>query len=105
MKLSTLLYTIILCTVSAFSFAQGNLHGTVTDARTHEPLAGVMISNAATLRSPNTSPVKQRVGSLSETRMGSPATSPAKQSTGARRSSIWDSFFQYDISYQGGKKK
>ncbi|RFZ91931.1 TonB-dependent receptor [Mucilaginibacter conchicola] len=48
MKLSTLLYTIILCTVSAFSFAQGNLHGTVTDARTHEPLAGVMISNAAT---------------------------------------------------------
>ncbi|PLW88387.1 TonB-dependent receptor [Mucilaginibacter sp.] len=48
MKLSTLLYTIILCTVSAFSFAQGNLHGTVTDARTHEPLQGVMISNAAT---------------------------------------------------------
>lgn len=34
--------------VSAFSFAQNNLHGTVTDARTHEPLAGVMISNNAT---------------------------------------------------------
>ncbi|TWR28273.1 TonB-dependent receptor [Mucilaginibacter achroorhodeus] len=48
MKLSTLLYTIILCMVSAFSFAQNNLHGTVTDARTHEPLAGVMISNTAT---------------------------------------------------------
>ncbi|QXV66617.1 TonB-dependent receptor [Mucilaginibacter sp. 21P] len=48
MKLSTLLYTIILCMVSAFSFAQNNLHGTVTDARTHEPLAGVMISNNAT---------------------------------------------------------
>lgn len=34
--------------VSALSFAQNNLHGTVTDACTHEPLAGVMISNTAT---------------------------------------------------------
>jgi hypothetical protein len=42
---------------------------------------------------------------LSDTRTGSPATSPVKQSVGARRGSIWDSFFQYDIMYQGGKKK
>jgi iron complex outermembrane receptor protein len=44
MKLSTLLY-IILCFAPVFAFGQSNLHGTVTDARTNEAVAGVMISN------------------------------------------------------------
>ncbi|KAL1656476.1 oligomeric, coiled-coil, peripheral membrane protein [Didymella pomorum] len=71
------------------------------------PLPGPsnVVSHAATARSPNASPAKQRVGSLSDARTGSPATSPTKQPVGARRGSIWDSFFQYDITYQGGKKK
>jgi iron complex outermembrane receptor protein len=30
-----------------FAFGQSNLHGTVTDARTNEAVAGVMITNAA----------------------------------------------------------
>jgi iron complex outermembrane receptor protein len=44
MKISTLLY-ILLCFCPALCFGQGSLHGTVTDARTHEALAGVMVSN------------------------------------------------------------
>jgi iron complex outermembrane receptor protein len=45
MKLSTLLLYIILCFAPVFAFGQSNLHGTVTDARTNEAVAGVMISN------------------------------------------------------------
>jgi iron complex outermembrane receptor protein len=37
----------MLCFVPALCFGQGNPHGTVTDARTHEAVAGVMVSNAA----------------------------------------------------------
>ncbi|KAJ4382358.1 oligomeric, coiled-coil, peripheral membrane protein [Didymella sp. IMI 355093] len=69
------------------------------------PVPSNVMSHAATARSPNASPAKQRVGGLPDTRAGSPATSPVKQLVGARRGSIWDSFFQYDITYQGGKKK
>jgi iron complex outermembrane receptor protein len=46
MKLSTLLY-IILSFAPVFAFGQSNLHGTITDSRTHEAIAGVMISNPA----------------------------------------------------------
>ena len=45
MKISTLLY-ILLWFVPGISFAQNALTGTVTDARTHEAVQGVMISNA-----------------------------------------------------------
>ncbi|MDB5128166.1 TonB-dependent receptor [Mucilaginibacter sp.] len=46
MKLLTLLY-ILLCFAPALCFGQSNnLHGTVTDARTHEAVPGVLISNA-----------------------------------------------------------
>lgn len=37
----------MLCFVPALCFGQVNPHGTVTDARTHEAVAGVMVSNAA----------------------------------------------------------
>jgi iron complex outermembrane receptor protein len=47
MKLSTLILYIILCGAPVFAFGQSNLRGTVTDARTNEAVAGVMISNAA----------------------------------------------------------
>lgn len=47
MKLNTLLY-IMLCFAPALCFGQGNLHGTVTDTRTHEAIQGVMISNPTT---------------------------------------------------------
>ncbi|WP_454801515.1 TonB-dependent receptor [Mucilaginibacter phyllosphaerae] len=47
MKLHTLLY-IMLCFTPALCFGQGNLHGTVTDTRTHEAIQGVMISNPTT---------------------------------------------------------
>jgi iron complex outermembrane receptor protein len=45
MKLLTLLY-ILLCFAPALCFGQSNVHGTVTDARTHEAVPGVLISNA-----------------------------------------------------------
>lgn len=45
MKPHILLY-ILLCLAPALVFGQAGLKGTVTDARTHEPVAGVMISNA-----------------------------------------------------------
>ncbi|KAJ8111280.1 hypothetical protein OPT61_g6086 [Boeremia exigua] len=63
-----------------------------------------VVGLSAAVRTPNASAIQQRVGSQSDTRTGSPATSPNRQPAGARRSSIWDSFFQYDITYQGGKK-
>jgi iron complex outermembrane receptor protein len=47
MKLLTLLYIyILLCFAPALCFGQSNVHGTVTDARTHEAVPGVLISNA-----------------------------------------------------------
>ncbi|MCQ6960235.1 TonB-dependent receptor [Mucilaginibacter aquariorum] len=47
MKLLTLLYIyILLCFAPALCFGQSNMHGTVTDARTHEAIPGVLISNA-----------------------------------------------------------
>jgi iron complex outermembrane receptor protein len=45
MKLLTLLYS-LLCFAPALCFGQSNMHGTVTDARTHEAIPGVLISNA-----------------------------------------------------------
>jgi iron complex outermembrane receptor protein len=45
MKPHILLY-ILFCLAPALVFGQAGLKGTVTDARTHEPVAGVMISNA-----------------------------------------------------------
>jgi iron complex outermembrane receptor protein len=45
MKLLTLLY-ILLCFAPALCFGQSNVHGTVTDARTHEAVPVVLISNA-----------------------------------------------------------
>ncbi|TSD63456.1 TonB-dependent receptor [Inquilinus sp. KBS0705] len=45
MKPSILLY-IMLCFAPAFCFGQSSLNGTVTDARTHEAIAGVLITNA-----------------------------------------------------------
>jgi iron complex outermembrane receptor protein len=47
MKLLTTILYIILCFAPAFAFSQSTLHGTVTDSRTHEAVAGVMISNTA----------------------------------------------------------
>jgi hypothetical protein len=52
----------------------------------------------------NTSPVKQKAGSQSDIRAGSPSTSQRREPH-ARKSSIWDSFFQYDIEYQGKASK
>lgn len=64
------------------------------------------------LRSMNTLPVKQqqqRAGgaSLSEVGVASPSSSSTSQrrEPHARKSSIWDSFFQYDIEYQGKTAK
>jgi len=73
----------------------------------HIPMPGPssVVGNVAALRSPDSLPIKQRVSSQPDALAGSSATSPAKQPGGARRSSIWDSFFQYDITYQGTKKK
>jgi iron complex outermembrane receptor protein len=47
MKIPTLILYIILCFAPAIAFGQSNLRGTVTDARTNEAVAGVMISNTA----------------------------------------------------------
>jgi iron complex outermembrane receptor protein len=44
MKFLQLLY--ILCLAPALAFSQSTLQGTVTDARTHEPVAGVVIKQA-----------------------------------------------------------
>ncbi len=45
MKTPTLIFYIILCFAPVFAFGQSNLRGTVTDSRTNEAVAGVMISN------------------------------------------------------------
>ncbi|MEB0249186.1 TonB-dependent receptor, partial [Mucilaginibacter sp. 5B2] len=45
MKISTLLY-ILLCFAPALCFGQNKLTATVTDARTHEAVQGVMVSDA-----------------------------------------------------------
>jgi iron complex outermembrane receptor protein len=37
----------MLCVAPVFAFSQNSLHGTVTDSRTNEAVAGVMISNTA----------------------------------------------------------
>ncbi|KNG49507.1 taz1-interacting factor 1 [Stemphylium lycopersici] len=58
----------------------------------------------SSLRSMNTSPVKQRVGSQADLRTASPSASQARSPL-ARKGSIWDSFFQYDIEYQGKAAK
>jgi len=47
MKTPTLILYIILCFAPAIAFGQSSLRGTVTDARTNEAIAGVMISNNA----------------------------------------------------------
>lgn len=47
MKIPTLILYIILCFAPAIAFGQSSLRGTVTDARTNEAVAGVMISNTA----------------------------------------------------------
>lgn len=47
MKTPTLILYIILCFTPAIAFGQSSLRGTVTDARTNEAVAGVMISNTA----------------------------------------------------------
>ncbi|MBD1387184.1 TonB-dependent receptor [Mucilaginibacter rigui] len=47
MKTPTLILYIILCFAPAIAFGQSSLRGTVTDARTNEAVAGVMISNTA----------------------------------------------------------
>lgn len=57
----------------------------------------------------NTSPVKQKFGSQADLRAaGSPSASGSanqKRDPNARKSSIWDSIFQYDIEYQGKASK
>lgn len=63
------------------------------------------LSNSGILRAANVSPSKGRAGSLSDLRNASPTVSPKKPLPGSRKGSIWDSFFQYDITYQGGKPK
>lgn len=45
MKLTTIFY-LIFSFLSIASYSQNKLQGTATDARTHEPLAGVMVCNA-----------------------------------------------------------
>ena len=67
--------------------------------------SGVLVSSSAVVHSPGTSPVRQKPGSQQDVRTETQGTSPGKQPAGPRRGSIWDSFFQYDITYQGGKKK
>jgi hypothetical protein len=57
-------------------------------------------SSSGVLRSANASPVKNRA--IDDQ---SPTASPRKQMPSQRRGSIWDSFFQYDITYQGGNGK
>lgn len=56
------------------------------------------------LRSMNTSPVKQQQSGLASP--GAAGSSSGSGRPHVRKSSIWDSFFQYDIEYQGktGKK-
>lgn len=44
MKFYTFLYLFLFCSIG--TYAQSTLQGTVTDSRTHEPLAGVMVCNA-----------------------------------------------------------
>ena len=63
------------------------------------------LSNSAILRASNVSPTKNRSETHNDSTTASPAASPRKTLAGARKGSIWDSFFQYDISYQGGKSK
>jgi iron complex outermembrane receptor protein len=46
MKIITPLLYIILCFAPVLAFTQKTLHGTVTDARTHEAIPGVMINNS-----------------------------------------------------------
>jgi hypothetical protein len=53
-------------------------------------------------RSANASPVKYRLGSQGDISNSSPTLSPRKPGPTQRKGSIWDSFFQYDITYQGG---
>jgi len=45
-------------------------------------------------------PVKQRAGSQPDIRTASP-TSERRPPAPARKSSIWDSFFQYEYEYRG----
>lgn len=66
-----------------------------------------MLRNATTSRNP--SPTKSRVGSESgvglvrSSSSASASASPKKQPPRERKSSIWDSLFQVDISYQSSK--
>ncbi|CAN9316528.1 unnamed protein product [Alternaria alternata] len=66
-----------------------------------QTLRKTSVSGPANSRS-ETSPTKNRLGSLSDLR-GSLADS--RKSPLARKGSIWDSFFQYDIEYQGKASK
>ncbi|CAN9096277.1 unnamed protein product [Alternaria sp. RS040] len=66
-----------------------------------QTLRKTSVSGPANSRS-ETSPTKNRLGSLSDLR-GSLADS--RKSPFARKGSIWDSFFQYDIEYQGKASK
>lgn len=65
----------------------------------------MLVNSSAVVRSPSASPIKQKPGSQQDLRTESQVASPGKQPVSPRRGSIWDSFFQYDITYQGGKKK
>jgi hypothetical protein len=69
--------------------------------RRHTPQTPFMPGPSS--RSANGSPLRKRMGS--QTELQSPTTSPRKQPPGVRKGSIWDSFFQYDITYQGGSGK
>jgi iron complex outermembrane receptor protein len=66
MNLSKLLY-VLLCFAPAMAFSQGKLHGTVTDARTHEAVAGVLISNATDDKMLATTNAKGRFTLLTDT--------------------------------------
>ncbi|KAL6706584.1 oligomeric, coiled-coil, peripheral membrane protein [Coniothyrium glycines] len=64
------------------------------------------LSNSGILRAAATSsPNKNRVRSQDDVRISSPTASPRKQLQSSRKGSIWDSFLQYDITYNGGKPK
>jgi hypothetical protein len=52
---------------------------------------------------PSRSPAKSKAGSHNHMGTQSPGASPRKPAPLQRKGSVWDSFFQYDITYQGGK--
>lgn len=88
----------------------------VSVSQYQSPRKSSMPALLSNLRSINTSPVKQQqqqqqrgVGSQSEVGLASPSAGSSsghpRREPHARKSSIWDSFFQYDIEYQGKASK